>query len=182
MRSHAPRIWHSLRVPLSSPTSTRGCIRCSSSRLQLNTQCWLAQPVAAMIATTATTPIALRCRFTRYQWAQYADGAYRCGRSGPARQDRIGVWSLTATSGQINQRATASALASCSAGDEDICRKTCAQTRDPQICDTWFAIKCPEDPSICQSACHLAHNRVACRGACEAGDQAACIDYFQMAQ
>jgi hypothetical protein len=93
-----------------------------------------------------------------------------------------GVLRCSVSSGQINQRAGASALASCSAGDEDVCRTACAQTRDPQICDTWFAIKCPEEPSVCQSACHLAHDRVACRGACEAGDQAACIDYFQMTQ
>jgi hypothetical protein len=93
-----------------------------------------------------------------------------------------GVLRCSVSSGQINQRARASALASCSAGDEDVCRTACAQTRDPQICDTWFAIKCPEEPSVCQSACHLAHDRVACRGACEAGDQAACIDYFQMTQ
>jgi hypothetical protein len=93
-----------------------------------------------------------------------------------------GVLRCSVSSGQINQRASASVLASCSAGDEDVCRKACAQTRDPQICDTWFAIKCPEEPSVCQSACHLAHDRVACRGACEAGDQAACIDYFQMTQ
>jgi hypothetical protein len=93
-----------------------------------------------------------------------------------------GVFACSVSSGQINQRATASTLASCSAGDEKLCRTACAQTRDPQICDMWFAIKCPEEPSVCQSACHFAHDPVACRGACEAGDQAACNDYFQMSQ
>jgi hypothetical protein len=52
-----------------------------------------------------------------------------------------GVLRCSVSSGQINQRARASALASCSAGDEDVCRKACAQTRDPQICDTWFATR-----------------------------------------
>jgi len=93
-----------------------------------------------------------------------------------------GVFRCTVSSGRINQGARASTFAECSAGDEQVCHTACDRTRDPQICDMWFAIKCPTDPSVCQSACHLAHDRVACRGACEAGDQAACTDYFQMVQ
>jgi hypothetical protein len=93
-----------------------------------------------------------------------------------------GAFRCTVSSGQINQKAKANILASCSAGDEDVCRKGCGQTRDAEICEMWFAIKCPQDPSICQSACRLSHDRVACRGACEAGDQAACADYFQTVQ
>lgn len=93
-----------------------------------------------------------------------------------------GAFRCSVSSGRINQRARASILAACSAGDEEVCRRGCGQTRDPQICDTWFTIKCPSDPSVCQSACHLTHDRVACSGACEAGDKAACSDYFQMLQ
>lgn len=93
-----------------------------------------------------------------------------------------GVFRCSISSGRINQRASAGILTACSAGDEEVCRTACERTRDPQICDMWFAIKCPTDPAICQSACHLAHDRVACRGACEAGDSAACSDYFQMIQ
>jgi hypothetical protein len=93
-----------------------------------------------------------------------------------------GAFRCSISSGRINQRAKASTLALCSAGDEEVCRKACSQTRDPQICETWFTIKCPQDRSVCESACHLAHDRVACRGACEAGDQAACTEYFQMTQ
>ena len=93
-----------------------------------------------------------------------------------------GAFRCTVSSGKINQRANANALALCSAGNEEICRKACGQTRDPEICDTWFTIKCPTDAAVCQSACRLTHDRVACRGACEAGDQTACDDYFQMVQ
>jgi len=90
-----------------------------------------------------------------------------------------GAFRCSVSSRQINQKARSSILTSCSDGDEEACRKGCVQSRDAEICDVWFAIKCPEDPSICQSACHLSHDRAACRGACEAGDQAACTDYFQ---
>jgi len=93
-----------------------------------------------------------------------------------------GIFRCSVSSKRINQQARASILASCSGGNEAACLKGCDQTRDPQICEMWFAIKCPQDPSVCQSACHLKHDRVACRGACEAGDQAACTDYFQTLQ
>ena len=93
-----------------------------------------------------------------------------------------GAFRCSVSSGRINQSARAGILASCSAGNEAACRKGCDQTHDAQICDMWFAIRCPQDPSICQSACRLSHDRVACRGACEAGDQAACTDYFQTVQ
>jgi len=93
-----------------------------------------------------------------------------------------GIFRCSVSSRQINLRASASALDSCSAGDEARCQTACAQTRDPEICATWFAIKCPKDPSVCESACHVAHNQAACRGGCEAGDQAACTDYFEITQ
>lgn len=87
-----------------------------------------------------------------------------------------GAFRCTFSSGQINQTAKAKILAACSAGNELACQTGCGRMRDEEICDTWFAIKCPQDPSICQSACRLEHNPVACRGACEFGDAAACLD------
>jgi hypothetical protein len=91
-----------------------------------------------------------------------------------------GALPCSVSSEQINQKANT--LASCSGGDEDLCRTACGQTGDPQICDMWFTIKCPREPSLCRTACHFTHDQVACREACEAGDQAACIDYGQMVQ
>ena len=87
-----------------------------------------------------------------------------------------GAFRCTLFQGQINQAAEADILAACGEGDELACQRGCSRMRDQEICDTWFAIKCPRDPSICQSACRLEHDRSACRGACEAGDEAACLD------
>ena len=87
-----------------------------------------------------------------------------------------GAFRCTISSRQINQTARANILTACSEGNELACQKGCGQMHDQEICDTWLAIKCPQDLSICQSACHLKHDRVACRGACEAGDKAACFE------
>jgi hypothetical protein len=91
-------------------------------------------------------------------------------------QNGGGAFRCTVSSRQINQAARAEISAACGGGDEMACQKGCGRMHDQEICDTWFAIKCPRNPSICQSACRLQHDQVACRGACEAGDEAACLD------